>query len=196
MATCKNGAWQAAQSALIWEQGVAGSNPAVPTGGTSLSSATRSPVLGRAVRLLGGVDAGRDLKEKVAEPAALGPGEAGYGGDAGEQGGDELLAEVVAGVGEDQLADAAVGGEGPAFDQAPGFQAGGHGGDVAGIAAQGAGQAGHGHRAVEVAQGQGLGGGQAEGGRDRVEVGLELVDEAEQGGDDLTTAAVALRRRR
>ena len=32
MATCKNRAWQAAQSALIWEQGVAGSNPAVPTG--------------------------------------------------------------------------------------------------------------------------------------------------------------------
>jgi hypothetical protein len=31
MTTCKNRAWQAAQSALIWEQGVAGSNPAVPT---------------------------------------------------------------------------------------------------------------------------------------------------------------------
>ena len=33
MTTCKNRAWQAAQSALIWEQGVAGSNPAVPTRG-------------------------------------------------------------------------------------------------------------------------------------------------------------------
>src|SRR5215213_6853063 len=45
--TCKNGAWQAAHSALIWEQGVAGSNPAVPT--TSSPGQRRSPAdrLGR-----------------------------------------------------------------------------------------------------------------------------------------------------
>jgi hypothetical protein len=129
--------------------------------------------------------AGRDLKEEVAELAALGLGEAGHGRDAGEQGGDELLAQAAAGVGEDQLADPPVSGQGAALDQAAGLQAGGHGGDVAGLAAQGAGQAGHGHRPVQVAQGQGLGGGQAEGGRDPVEMGLEVVDEPEQGGDDL-----------
>jgi len=31
MTTCKNKAWQAAQSALIWEQEIVGSNPTVPT---------------------------------------------------------------------------------------------------------------------------------------------------------------------
>jgi hypothetical protein len=41
MTTCKNRAWQAAQSALIWEQGVAGSNPAVPT--TSSTGQRLSP---------------------------------------------------------------------------------------------------------------------------------------------------------
>jgi integrase/recombinase XerC len=45
MVTCKNGAWQAACSALIWEQGVAGSNPAVPTTSTNplLEAENKSP---------------------------------------------------------------------------------------------------------------------------------------------------------
>jgi hypothetical protein len=49
MATCKNGAWQAARSALIWEQGVAGSNPAVPTTSTNplLSRGADGPSLGQ-----------------------------------------------------------------------------------------------------------------------------------------------------
>jgi hypothetical protein len=48
MTTCKNRAWQAAQSALIWEQGVAGSNPAVPTTSTNplLSRGADGPSLG------------------------------------------------------------------------------------------------------------------------------------------------------
>jgi hypothetical protein len=47
MVTCKNRAWQAAQSALIWEQGVAGSNPAVPTSNSPGQRRSPADRLGR-----------------------------------------------------------------------------------------------------------------------------------------------------